>query len=222
MKKIFSLLSIIMLCFILVGCSEKKENSEKEKENVDKGIKYDSYLFQGKEYNSLSEIDPTLFIEYANRASYLFVEKNYENFTDEDIAVYVAHTLLMTEQTATEDEIQELVKNFFGKDNYELKAGEYSHTNKYFEQPFKDNKIIIKKEGNIYKSNLLGSGIPFPTNYLPKVTTTNDRVIIKYNFGQHGMSTSEVISIQGYTSIEFLYKNESLIIDKITYEKKAN
>lgn len=213
MKKIFSLLSIIMLCFILVGCGKD------EKENVDKGIKYDSYLFQGKEYNSLSEIDPALFIEYANRASYLFVEKNYENFTDEDIAVYVAYTLLMSEQTATEDEIQKLVKDFFGKDNYELKVGEYKNTNKYFETP---DKIIIKKEGNVYKSNLLGSGIPFPTNYLPKVTTTNDRVIIKYNFGQHGMNTSEVISIQGYTTIEFLYKNESLIINKITYKKKAN
>lgn len=210
MKKIFVLLSVIILCFVLVGCNSKEKKTE--------GIKYESYLFQGKEYNNLSEIDTNLLVEYANRASYLFIEKDYNNFTDEDIAVYVAYTLLMSEETATIEQVQELAKNFFGKDNYELKEGEYDLTNPYFETP---NKIIIKKEDNLYKSNLYGSGIPFPTNYSPKIKTTNDRVIIKYNFGQHGFNTEEVLSIQGYTTIEFLYKNESLILDKITYEKKA-
>ncbi len=206
MKNLFKLLSIIFILVMLTGCK-----------------KYKSYNFKGKTYNNLEEIDNNEIIEYAKVAAYLFVEKDYNNFTYDDIAVYIAYSLLVTEQTATEEEVKTLVKDFFGITDYNLKAGKYKNVNKLFDEPFKDNEIIITKKDGIYKSNIGGTGIPRPTNIAPTIIFKKNKIIINYTYGNYGMRFDDIKSIIGYTKMEFKYNGNSLVLDKITYkENKEN
>lgn len=71
----------------------------------------------------------------------MYTEKDYSTFTDDDIALFVAYKLLMNNDTATSEEIQELVKNYFGKENYKLQSKEYLIDSELYD--YIDHKVII-------------------------------------------------------------------------------
>lgn len=124
MKKIFKLLSITILSALIIGCAKKE-----------------SYNFNGKTYKSLKDISENEIIEYARIPAFLYTEKDYSTFTDDDIALFVAYKLLMNNDTATSEEIQELVKNYFGKENYKLQSKEYLIDSELYD--YIDHKVII-------------------------------------------------------------------------------
>ena len=204
MKKIFKLLSITILSALIIGCAKKE-----------------SYNFNGKTYKSLKDISENEIIEYARIPAFLYTEKDYSTFTDDDIALFVAYKLLMNNDTATSEEIQELVKNYFGKENYKLQSKEYLIDSELYD--YIDHKVIISETNGTYKSNLGGRGLDNPINFLPKVTITDDKVTIDYIYGNQGKKLTDVESIIGYTKMEFKYNGNSLVLDKITYkETKEN
>ena len=82
----------------------------------------------------------------------MYTEKDYSTFTDDDIALFVAYKLLMNNDTATSEEIQELVKNYFGKENYKLQSKEYLIDSELYD--YIDHKVIISETNGTYKSNL--------------------------------------------------------------------
>ena len=151
----------------------------------------------------------------------MYTEKDYSTFTDDDIALFVAYKLLMNNDTATSEEIQELVKNYFGKENYKLQSKEYLIDSELYD--YIDHKVIISETNGTYKSNLGGRDLNNPINFLPKVTITDDKVTIDYIYGNQGKKLTDVESIIGYTKMEFKYNGNSLVLDKITYkENKEN
>jgi len=207
MKKIFSLLSIIMLCFILVGCGKDKENQTVK-----------TYHLFGKTYNNLKEINPIDVKKYANLASLIYVEKTYENFTENDIAVYLAYKYLINNNgsTANEDEIKNFVKNFFGINNYYLQPGTYINTNKYLDY---HKEIVIEKNENIYSSNLFIRDFQYPSNIFDSIEYKENVIIVNYIFGVASYTSDEIQKTIGHTEIHFKYKNGTLILDRIIYTK---
>lgn len=206
MKKIFSLLSIIMLCFILVGCGKDEKENQK-------------YIFLGKEYNSLKDIKEEDILEHVRLVSTLYTEVNKDSFTDEEITIITAFKLMMNGETATKDEVKVFVKDLFGKDNFEIKEGKYINP-KPEGTNFKE--IIINEVTNYYTSTLYGYGLSDPSNYFNNIEVKDDVVIVHYDYGYKYIEQEQNNTIIGEYNIYLKYKNESLIIDKITYEKKAN
>ena len=207
MKKIFNLLFIIMLCFILVGCSKEKEESNQK------------YIFKGKEYNSLKNIDENDILEHIRLVSTLYTEVNKDSFTDEEITIITAFTLMMNGETVTKDEVKTFVKDLFGKDNFEIKEGIYKNP-KPEGTDFKE--IIITKIGNEYRSTLYGYGLSDPSNYFNNIEVKDNTIIVHYDYGHKYIEQEQNNIIIGAYDIYLKYKDESLIIDKITYKKKAN
>ena len=79
MKKLFKLLSITILSTLIIWCAKKE-----------------SYNFNGKTYKSLKDISENEIIEYARIPAFLYTEKDYSTFTDDDIALFELINYLWT------------------------------------------------------------------------------------------------------------------------------
>ena len=149
MKKIFGLLSIIMLCFVLVGCKKDEK-----------------YIFLGKQYESLKHIHEDDILEHVKLVSTLYPETSIDNFTDEEISIITIFKLMMNGETTTDEEIQKYVKNLFGKDKFNFEEGTYINPVPYQEDY---DKIVVLKENGKYSSNLYGYGLNDPTNHFNSI-----------------------------------------------------
>jgi len=200
MKKIFGLLSIIMLCFVLVGCKKDEK-----------------YIFLGKQYESLKHIHEDDILEHVKLVSTLYPETSIDNFTDEEISIITIFKLMMNGETTTDEEIQKYVKNLFGKDKFNFEEGTYINPVPYQEDY---DKIVVLKENGKYSSNLYGYGLNDPTNHFNSIEIKDDTIIVHYDYGYKYVDKEDTFI--GKYDIYLKYEDKSLIIDKITYEKKAN
>lgn len=183
----------------------KVNDNDNENKNNEK-----IYLFN-KQMNSLDELNEQDVQDYIKIVAFLFKEKTYTSFTDDEIATIVAYKLLINGEVATNEQIEKFVESYFGKKDFQLKEGEYYSSN--------DETVLITKDGDKFMSNLWGKGGAGQYNIYQSMEVSNNQVIVHYDYGDISIAT-EVKTVIGYTDIYLEYTKGDLIIKKIVYTEK--
>jgi len=168
------------------------------------------YLFN-KQMNSLEELDEQDVQDYIKIVAFLFKERTYPSFTDDDIASIVAYKLLMNGETATNDQIEKFVESYFGTKDFQLKEGEY--------YPPNGETVLITKDGDKFMSNLWGKGGTGSYNIYQSMEVSNNQVIVHYDYGDISIAT-QIKTVIGNTDIYLEYIEGDLILKKIVYTEK--
>lgn len=175
-------------------------------------------VFRNVEYKSLKEISPEDIIKHLKTLTFIYENQTIEEFTDDDIAIVVAYSLLMWETenppTATEKEVKDFVERFFGKSDYDLKPGTYILKGHDI-----DREIKIFKDGDTYTSNVGGYGLSGLHNKYASQKVVGNQIVVTYNYGYHGDMApgSNKREIIGKNEIYLESNGKTLFVKKIVY-----
>ncbi|MGE5455644.1 MAG: hypothetical protein ACM3O4_00870 [Ignavibacteriales bacterium] len=203
---IISILLIIIGIIITIEYFNRKQNTNN----------YKITLF-GKTLNSLEELQEEDIKVYLKWTAVLLTAKTYNQFSDEDITFIVMYEKLNRGASASNNEIQKFVENFFGKKNFQLKEGKYTSSIK--------DEATISKNGDIFTSTLVSLGVPGPVNHYKSMEIKNNQVIVHYNYEEclymgPPIEGKDQFKLLGTTDIYLKYSDNNLILEKIIYTKK--
>ncbi|MGE5455645.1 MAG: hypothetical protein ACM3O4_00875 [Ignavibacteriales bacterium] len=170
----------------------------------------------GKTINSLEEIKESDIQDYLNMVRLLFREKTYEQFSDNDITIYIAYELL-NYKNVSNTEVQKFVEKTFGKKNFQLKEGKYNSSI--------GDEITIVKNGDNFTTSIPGRGIEGTNNYYKSMEVEGNQVIVHYDYKKvlylgPPIEGEEQFELYGTTDIYLKYSNNNLILEKIIYTKE--
>ncbi len=229
-KKIV-VLSVMIVIIIIVICSILiiyNNNSSKDNNRIDNNVDDDNTIneeenndsndmskiyFNDKEYKSLEDVPEEALKEKFDYLSFLYEGKGCDSFSNDDIAIIIAHKLLMYE-TATKDEVNNFVEDFFAISNYELKEGHYIQQRKPDQNAL---EFDITKSGDVYSSNIGGYGVSSPYNKYESKEIIDNQIVLNYIYAYYDSWNNKLIQSVGNTKIYLESNGKTIFVKKIEY-----
>jgi len=178
-------------------------------------------LLKGKTPNEYSDTD---VVEYLKYFFWIYNERSFEEFSDEEIATIVS-TASKLYIPRTEEEVKKVAKAYFNIDNYELPTGTYILKNY-------GKFTITKIDGYYIKSSVIDRVTNINGAHFKNKIINNNTIEVFYDYAPDGAMYAEgcysyVKEIQeegciiGTYKVHLTYYDEEdrLNIDKIIYEK---
>ena len=225
-------LSIMIVIIIIVICSILiiYNNSSKDNNRTDNNVDNDNTInkeedndsndiskiyFNDNEYESLADVPEEALKEKFDYLSFLYEGKGCDSFSNDDIAIIIAHKLLMY-KTATKDEVNNFVEDFFAINNYELKEGHYIQQRKPDQNAL---EFDIIKSGDVYSSTIGGYGISSPYNKYESKEIIDNQIVLNYVYAYYDSWNNKLIELVGNTKIYLKSNGKTIFVKKIEYIK---
>ena len=159
---------------------------------------------------SIDDVTEKYVQQYLQSFIIIFGGQSYSEFSDKDISIFLAYAYIMNNVRSNAD-VQQFVKDYFNKDNFNLKPGRYTSNM---------DKFNIYFENGVYTTNLVGHGGPNVINQFKSLDINGNNVIATYSYDLILDNYPDEYENKGFTKVYMEYKNNNLIIKKTIYTSK--